>query len=67
MSEKHIRLDRVGYSDGDAAKFLFPHVLRSRFWWGFLAGLIVMSLLNIGDVHVCVGECDGEGITIWNK
>lgn len=67
MTEKRICLERVGYSDEAVAKHLFPHVLRSRFWWGFLFGIVFMSLMNIGDAHLCVGECDSEGVTIWNK
>ena len=31
---------------------------------GFGCGLIVMALMNIGDVHVCMGECDNAGYAL---
>lgn len=31
---------------------------------GFIGGLVVMAMLNIGDVHLCMGECDSAGFAI---
>lgn len=32
--------------------------------WGFVWGCMFMAVLNIGDVHICAGECDGQGIVL---
>ena len=31
---------------------------------GFGCGLIFMALMNIGDVHLCMGECDNAGYAL---
>jgi hypothetical protein len=38
-------------------------IFRARIM-GFIWGLIAMAALDLGDVHVCVGECDGAGYDI---
>ena len=39
--------------------------LRTWRWWsGFIWGCIIMAAMNVGDVHLCVGECDSEGLRI---
>lgn len=44
------------------------HPLKTWRWWsGFLWGAIFMSLLNVGDVHICAGECDGEGFRLLSQ
>jgi hypothetical protein len=49
----------------DESRNSWRATLRSRkFWIGFLYGVIAMALLNLGDIHLCVGECDGEGFSI---
>lgn len=36
--------------------------LRTWRWWsGFIAGAIVIASMDLGDIHVCAGQCDGVG------
>lgn len=35
-----------------------------KFWVGFLWGMAFIAAMNVGDVHLCVGECDGAGISL---
>jgi hypothetical protein len=35
-----------------------------RWWGGFICGAIFMAAMNIGDVHLCVGECDSVGVSL---
>jgi hypothetical protein len=64
VSDKWINLDKKGYTDSEAAKFLFPQILRRHFWAGLLIGILAMAAMDITDLHICVGECDGEGLSL---
>lgn len=37
------------------------------FWVGFGAGLLFMAVLDLTDIHVCVGECDGAGYDLFQS
>jgi hypothetical protein len=44
--------------------------MRSMSWkWGVLLGFWIgvsfMAIADVGDVHFCVGQCDGKGLTLW--
>lgn len=43
-----------------------PKSVRGAFWVGFLAGVLLMALADVTDLHLCVGECDGKGISLSN-
>jgi len=47
-----------------AALFWTSPFSTPRWWWGFACGAAFMALLNIGDLHVCVGECDAAGVRL---
>ncbi len=64
MSDKRLNLDRKGYSDSEAIDILFPGVARRHFWIGVLVGVLAMAIMDFTDLHVCVGECDGEGLSL---
>jgi len=64
VTDKRLKLDRSGYTDAEAVKMLFPQMPARYFRWGFVFGCLFMAILNIGDVHICVGECDGGGFTL---
>lgn len=60
---KHWHLDIHDVDEHTAAKTVFPNALRWRFWIGFMWGVIFMTTMNIGDLHICVGECDSKGFS----
>ena len=64
MSDKHITLERIGYTDSQSAEMLFPHILAKRFWCGVVVGALFMAMLDLTDMHICIGECDGAGYDI---
>lgn len=63
-TQKRISLSREGATDRECANYLFPRVMAHNFWAGVFVGVLAMALMNIGDLHVCVGECDGTGFEI---
>lgn len=38
-----------------------PRLLRREFWAGVVIGAVLMAAMDIGDVHLCAGQCDGVG------
>jgi hypothetical protein len=38
--------------------------LKRRFWWGFLLGMLFMAASDISDFHICVGDCDDQGLSL---
>jgi hypothetical protein len=48
----------------ERAKFATSPLRTWRWWSGFIWGCVFMTALNIGDVHICVGECDGAGLSL---
>ena len=64
MATKHLSLDKTGYSDYEAAWQLFRSTLIRQWWIGFVFGILFMAILDFGDMHICVGECDGAGYDI---
>ena len=35
-------------------------IMTWRFWLGFIWGAIIIASMDYGDVHFCVGQCDGQ-------
>lgn len=35
-------------------------VMTWRFWLGFIWGAVIIASMDYGDVHFCVGQCDGQ-------
>lgn len=61
---RFIHLHGRGYSDDQIAKRLFPRMWALRFWAGVAVGVLLMCVVDLTDMHVCVGECDGAGYDI---
>lgn len=42
---------------------VFNTVILSRgaFWRGVLVGIVLACLLDLTDLHICIGECDSVG------
>lgn len=34
---------------------------RREFWVGVVFGACLIAGMNLGDVHLCIGQCDGAG------
>ena len=49
---------------GQLARYSRNPLRTWRWWSGFIWGCIFMAAFNIGDVHLCVGECDAQGVKI---
>lgn len=64
MSDRHLSYEARNFPRTEAARLLFLPEMRRCFWWGVLAGISFIAALDLGDVHVCVGECDGAGYDI---
>ena len=32
---------------------------------GFWVGVVFMALTDVADLHVCIGQCDGQGVTLF--
>ena len=67
MSNLYIDLKNV--SDDEIERLLRAQIaqrsrnpLRTWWWWsGFIVGAIVIASMDIGDIHICAGQCDGVG------
>lgn len=35
-----------------------------KFWMGFAWGVLAMAVLDLTDLHICIGDCDGAGYDI---
>ena len=66
MDDKHLNLENRGWTDADAAQKLFPKVLHRKWLAGFFIGILLMAILDLGDLHICMGECDGAGYDIMD-
>jgi hypothetical protein len=66
----NIELEIKGATDKEVADFLRTQLTKYEPrkpynpWLAFVWGLSLMAMLNIGDVHICVGECDGSGFKL---
>ena len=40
-----------------------PSFMTRRFWVGAMFGAIMIASMDYGDVHLCIGQCDGVGAT----
>lgn len=39
-----------------------PRWRRREFWAGVAIGAVLMACMDIDDVHLCAGQCDGVGV-----
>ena len=53
-------------TEAEAVEVMFPGLLSRRFWLGVLVGIFAMAVMDVSDVHLCVGEC-GNGIDLWGN
>lgn len=44
-----------------ASTFDPPKWHRREFWVGIVIGACLMAAMDLGDVHLCAGQCDGIG------
>jgi len=47
-------------------------MIRNAAWrWGWLigfwAGVLFMALADVTDLHICMGECDNRGTTLFRQ
>lgn len=38
-----------------------PRWRRREFWIGVVVGACLIAAMDLGDVHLCAGQCDGVG------
>ena len=51
-------------STESAIRRAFPKEINRAFIAGAIAGAMAMAMLDLTDIHICVGECDGAGYDI---
>lgn len=67
MADLHI--DLKGHAPAELAAYLRAQALaydpprwnRREFWIGVVVGACLMASMDLGDVHLCAGQCDGVG------
>lgn len=65
MGDRYFKAERQGYSDSQIVETFFPKIWARRFWCGVAVGVVAMSMFDIVDLHICVGDCDAAGYDLW--
>lgn len=73
MADLHIDLKDqdptvlAAYLRAQALAYDLPRWNRRGFWIGVAVGACLMAAMDIGDVHLCAGQCDGVGALRWTE
>lgn len=51
----------AAYLRAQALAYDPPRWNRSGLWVGIVIGACLMASMDLGDVHLCAGQCDGVG------
>lgn len=51
----------AAYLRAQALAYDPPRWSRREFWAGVAVGAVLMACMDLGDVRLCAGQCDGVG------
>lgn len=51
----------AAYLRSQALAYDPPRWRRREFWAGIAVGAVLMAAMDLGDVHLCAGQCNGVG------